>query len=209
MSCIHRFSKGWVLALAVLLSTGSLGEAAPSRLREKKSLWGKFVSFKDAMLTIKLNSGDLVENRLPEDTKTLVWNDGEGLYKPEPTADVLKETKPGTWCVVRIAEQEVTLRLGAKKSSVVGTFVSFKNERMLLLGRNLGESFVKKYGNNMHFNRLSDDVQVYESIDGGEYKLVGPANKVLGDVKEGAVVTVHGQGDDNITLIQIGVPKQK
>lgn len=193
------------LALAVLLGMGSFAAAQ----EQKKSYWGKLVSFKDGTLTIKLNSGDLVENRIPENIKTMVWNDGEGIFKQEAAADVLKAAKPGTWFNVRLAGPNPVLQIGGKKSSVVGTFVSFKNDRMLLLGKNLGESFVKKYGNNMHFNRLSDDVLVYESIDGGEYKLVGVANKVLGDVKEGAVLTVHAQGDDNITLIQIGVPKQK
>ena len=77
----------------------------------------------------------------------------------------------------------------------------------MLLGKNLGESFTKKYGNNLHFNKFADNVPAYESIDGGEYKLIGTANKTLGNVKEGTLVTVHAEGDDNITFIQIGVPK--
>jgi hypothetical protein len=201
MHCINHL---WACALAVLLST-----AGPAEAQEEKAVWGKLVSFQGGTLTIKTNAGALVEKRLPENTKTLVWNDGEGAYKPGALAEVLKEAKPGAWMVVHYAGEEASLRVGAKKSSTVGTFVSFKNDRLLLLGRNIGEAFVKKYGNNLHFNRFSDDVQVYESIDGGDYKRVGPANKVLGSVKEGAVLTVHGEGDDNITLIQIGVPRQK
>ena len=34
-------------------------------------------------------------------------------------------------------------------------------------------------------------------------------SKTLGNVKEGTLVTVHAEGDDNITFIQIGVPKQQ
>jgi len=80
---------------------------------------------------------------------------------------------------------------------------------LLMLGKDLGEKFTKKYGNNLHFNKFRNDVPAYESVDGGEYKLIGTANKVLSDVKEGSVLTVHGEGDDNITLVQIGVPKKK
>jgi len=81
---------------------------------------------------------------------------------------------------------------------------------LLMLGKNLGESFTRKYGNNVHFNKFRLDVPVYESIDGGEYKLVeGTPGKILPNVKEGTLITVHGEGDDNITLIQIGEPKAK
>jgi hypothetical protein len=68
---------------------------------------------------------------------------------------------------------------------------------------------VKKYGDNLHFHTFAEDVPAYESIDGSDYKLIGTANKVLGDVKEGTILTVHAEGDDNITLIQIGVASKK
>ena len=81
--------------------------------------------------------------------------------------------------------------------------------RLLMLGTNLPENFTKRYGNTLPYNRFRDDVPAYESIDGGEYQLIGTANKILGDVKEGTVLTIHGEGDDNITFVQIGVPKNK
>ncbi len=40
-------------------------------------------------------------------------------------------------------------------------------------------------------------------------KVLGFANKELANVKEGTVITVHGEGDDNITVVQIGVPAKK
>ena len=61
----------------------------------------------------------------------------------------------------------------------------------------------------MLYNRFRDDVPVYESVDGGEFKLIGTANKVLAEIKEGTVLNVHGEGDDNITRIEIGTPKKK
>lgn len=198
------FNQVQVAALVVLLSAVAVAEA-----EGEKAVWGKFVSFQDGTLKLKTNSGAVVEERLPENTRALLWNDGEGAYKPGVLAEVLKGAKPGAWVVAGFDGKEAYLRVGARKSATVGTFVSFKDGRLLLLGRNIGEEFVKKYGNNLHFNRFSDEVQVYESVDGGDYKLVGMANKVLGDVKEGAVLTVHGEGDDNITLIQIGTPRRK
>ena len=170
---------------------------------------GRFVSFKDGTLTIAANSGAVLENKIPENAKTLVWNDGEGLYKPADTAAALSQVETGTWLVVRISQANVSLNIGARKGQTIGTFVSFKDNRLLLLGKNLGGSFAKKYGNNVHFNKFRDDVPVYESVDGGEYQMIGTANKVLGDVQEGALLTVHGAGDDNITLVQIGVPTKR
>jgi len=101
------------------------------------------------------------------------------------------------------------IRIGAGKDQVTGTFVSFKDSRLLAIGTNLPESFTKKYGTTLQYNKFRDDVPVHESVDGGEYKLIGTANKMLGSVKEGTVITVHGEGDDNITLVQLGVPKKK
>ena len=182
--------------------------AAKSGPKEKYE-WGKFVSFKHGTLTLKANSGALLENRIPENAKALVWNDEVRDYQLAGVAEALNQAQVGTWTVVQIAKETATIRLGARKDRVVGTFVSFKNDRLLILGKNLPESAIKKYGNTLHFNKLPEGVPVHESVDGGEYKLIGTANKVLGNVKEGTLVTFHSEGDDNITLIQIGVPNKK
>lgn len=180
-------------------------EAAPKPRFE----YGRFESCQDGTLTISLNSGAMQKNQIPENAKTLVWNNDEDKYVPADTAVALQELKAGTWVVINIANDNVTIRLRSRKGSTTGTFVSFKDNRLLILGKNLDERFTKKYGNNLHFNRFRDDVPAYESIDGGEYELIGTANKVLGNVKEGTILTVHAEGDDNITLIQIGVPNEK
>ncbi|MEK6262722.1 MAG: hypothetical protein AABP62_29340 [Planctomycetota bacterium] len=177
--------------------------------QKTKTERGKFVSFKDGTLTLKANSGALIGNKIPESTKTLVWNYDEGAYKPADTAATLNQAKVGTWFVVGVANENVTIRIGARKGSTTGTFVSFKDDRLLILGKDLGESFTKKYGNNVHFNKFVEDIPVYESIDGGDFKLIGTPKAALSNVKEGTIITVHGEGDDNITLIQIGVPKKK
>ena len=58
-------------------------------------------------------------------------------------------------------------------------------------------------------NKFADDVPVYESIDDGAFVYAGNPATVLPKVKEGVIITVHGAGDDNITRIDIGVPKSK
>jgi len=203
---------GMIAGLGVLAAQASQAEkaepkkAAPKEKQER----GRFVAFKDGILSINANSGATLENKIPENTKVSVWNDKENTFKPVATAETLAQTKPGTWMVVSVSDQNVSIRIGARKGMTIGTFVSFKNDRLLMLGKNLGESFTKKYGNNVHFNKFRENVPVYESIDGGEFKLVeGTPGKILPNVKEGTLITVHGEGDDNITLIQIGEPKAK
>ncbi len=169
---------------------------------------GKFVSFKDGTLTIEANDGTLIQNKLPEGTKTLQWND-DGGFKPVDTVATLEQVKAGAWIHIQLEKEAANIRIGSRKGVTIGTYVSYKDNRLLLLSKNLGESFVKKYGNQVHFNKFRDDVQAFESIDGSDYQLLGFANKVLANVKEGTVVTVHGEGDDNITLVQIGVPTNK
>ena len=178
--------------------------------QKDKRGWGKLVSFRDGTLTLESNAEDLlVWTGLDDKTKTMRFDAAAGKHlRAESTTEALSLATPGTWTAV--SDKRADIYLGAKKSQVVGTFVSFKNDRLLLLGKDLGDtSFTRKYGNNLQFNRFRDDVPAYESIDGGEYKLIGTANIVLSDVKEGTVLTVHGEGDDNITLVQIGVLDKK
>ena len=171
--------------------------------QKEKFGFGRFVSFKDGALTLENNAGVLIAwGKISESTKALKYDPDSNDYKEvKGTIAALNEVKPGRY-------KKAFVRIGARVEQVKGTFVSFKNERLLTLGKDLPESFTKRYGNNLHYNRFRDDVPVYESVDGGEYKLIGTANKVLGNVKEGMLVIVHGEGDDNITQIQISVPKK-
>jgi len=169
---------------------------------------GRFVSFKNDTLTLRANSGSLlVWNKIAESTNAMLFDEKAGMFKPA-TAVALNEAKVGAWIHMIIDKGKTTVRIGERKSHMSGTFVSYKNDRLLVLGKDLGGSYVRKYGNQVHFNKFRDDTPAFESIDGGEYKLIGIANKVLGDVREGTILTIHSEGDDNITLIQIGVPKK-
>ncbi len=211
-----------IVPWTIVLTTASAADETADRVLEKtpkkkaedgsqksKMEYGRFVSMKNRTLTIQTNSGDFIENILPENTKTSVWDNSADKYVMAETTEALAKVKAGTWVVVNVANENLTVRIGSRKGSTVGTFVSFKNDRLLMLGKDLDERFTKKYGNNLHFNKFRDDVPAYESVDGGDYQLIGMANKALGNVKEGTVLTVHAEGDDNITLVQIGVAKSK
>jgi len=175
--------------------------------QKEKGGRGKFVSFKDGALILESNSGVLqVWSKIPDNSKTFKWDHEASKYEPvENTTAALTQVKAGTW--VTVGDGKATIRIGAKKGQVTGTFVSYKDGRLLMIGKDLGESYTRKYGNNLHFNKFRDDVPIYESVDGGEYKMIGTANKLLGNVKEGTVLTVHGEGDDNITRVEMGVRK--
>jgi beta-lactamase regulating signal transducer with metallopeptidase domain len=191
---------------AVADNAGNTTPAANPPDQQEKSGYGKFVSFQDGTLTLKGNYSGLVWHNIPEKTPVVHWDDAAGKYVPSGTAEVLGKVEAGTWIIV--GGNKALIRVGARKGRTTGTFVSFKNERLLMLGKDLGPSYTKKYGNQLHMNKFADDVPVYESIDGGDFEFVGNPAKVLPNVKEGAIVTVYGAGDDNITRIEIGVPKK-
>jgi hypothetical protein len=177
--------------------------------QKEKGGRGRFVSFKDGVLVLESNSMALVSwNNIGQATKIFKWDVEANAYKQlDAGAEALKQVKAGTW--VTVSDGKAIIRIGSRSGRTTGTFISFKDERLLILGKDLGESYTKKYGNNLHMHKFRDDVPAYESIDGGEFKLVGMANKVLPSVKEGTIITVHGEGDDNIVLVQIGVPKKQ
>ena len=182
-------------------------EAQPAADQNDKSGYGKFVSFKDGTLTLKGNYSGLVWNNIPETIEVVRWDNEANKYVPAGNADVLSKVEAGTWTIV--GGNKALIRVGARKGSTTGTFVSYKDNRLLMLGKDLGPAYTKKYGNQLHMNKFADGVPVYESIDGGAFEYAGNPATVLPKVKEGVIITVHGAGDDNITRIDIGVSTKK
>ncbi len=200
---------GLMLGMAVMscARVAAQAPAADSADQKDKMGYGKFVSFKDGTLTLKGNYSGLVWKDIPAKTPVVHWDDAAAKYVPSGTAEVLSKVEAGTWIIV--GGNKALVRVGARKGSTTGTFISFKNERLLMLGKDLGPAYTKKYGNQLHMNKFANDVPVYESIDGGDFEFVGNPAEVLPKVKEGAIITIHGAGDDNITRIDLGVPTKK
>jgi beta-lactamase regulating signal transducer with metallopeptidase domain len=176
---------------------------------QAKTYWGRFVSFNERTLTIETNARDSISTQIPADAKASVWNGSLGKHESVPTTVALTQAKVGSLVAVSVADSgDLTLRIGARKGATIGTFVSYKDGRLQIAATNLGEQYTKKYGNVVRFNKFRNDVPAFRSIDGGEYRPVGTANEALTRVRPGTIVTVHGEGDDNTTLVQIGVPKK-
>ncbi len=203
----HRFILGsLLLGIVVLLGVAPATRAADAADQKDQAGRGKFMSFKDGTLTLKGNYGVLAWHNVTEKTQVLRWDDAAVEYKPAGNAEALHKVEAGAW--VMVGGGKSVIRVGSRKGRTTGTFVSFKDDRLLLLGTNLGGSYVKKYGNQVHFNKFAADVPVYESIDGGDFTLAGTPTTALPRVKEGTILTIYGEGDDNITRIEIGVPKK-
>ncbi len=182
--------------------------AAEKTSQMEKAGWGTFVSFKDGTLTLKGNAGELVWNNITEKTKVFL-SENSDLDKPSGIVGVLSKVEVGTW--VFVAGNKTLIRVGAaKEGHITGTFVSFKNDRMLLLGKDLKPgNFTKKYGNQLNFGKFSESVAVFESIDGGDFTLAGTPATALPKIQEGTLVTVYyGQTDGSFVRIEIGVPKK-
>lgn len=176
--------------------------------QKEKHGFGRFVFFQNQTLTLESNEGTLLGwHNITEKTQTLEYDPISNDYKriSDPIVS-LNKVKAGRY--IMVGPSLAYIRIGARHDAVVGTFVSFKDDRLLMFGKSLPDSFVKKYGNNLQYNKFRDDVPIYESVDGGEYKQIGTANKILKDLKEGSILTIHGEGDDNITRAEIGLPKK-
>lgn len=191
---------------------------------------GSFVSFENGVMTLDGqlrpsgsdpgHTGIVKWTNIDDKVKTyVVVGEDKGPdrgYGPAPTLETLKNVKPGTPVFVGPWYgyfDRPGIFVGSTKARTVGTFVSYttgsKSSGLSLLGKDLAPSgFTKKYGNSLFIRGIKEDIPVEESIDGGPFKPVGTVKTTLKDVKEGTLVTVHTHGEGNITLIQLGQPKE-
>lgn len=198
-----------MLMIAALTLVGATRAQETRTDQKNKAGWGTFVSFKEGTLTVKGSGGELVWNNLAEPTKVFQWDQAVREYKPASPAEALSKVEVGTW--VFVADNKAHVRVGAaKEGHTTGTFVSFKDDRMLLLGKDLPvSSFTKKYGNQLNYPKFAENVPVFESIDGSDYTLAGTPATTLPHIKEGTLVTVYyGPADGNFIRIEIGVKKK-
>ncbi len=196
-----------LLLLGVAPWTLTAAETSTVTDQKEQHGFGRFVSFKNGTLTLRGNHGILVWHNLTDKTKVVHWDHAAGEYKPSGTAEGLGKVEADAY--VMVTQGRTLIRVGARKERVTGTFISFKQDRLMIMGKDLPDAFTKRYGSTLHFNKFPEGLPVFESLDGGSFKLVGPAEKVLATVKEGTIVTIYGEGDDNNTRIELGVQKTK
>lgn len=205
-----RFLASCLFAAAIALPS-LLAHAAEGDSPVYKTGRGRLISFQDGKLSLQARNGEtLVYHPLPPQASAVRIDREAGKFVPAEAVAALSAARPGEWIQVIVEKGNATIRVGERKQQTSGTFVSFKEDRLMLLLKVTGpSSYVKKYGNLIHFNKFFDGTPVEESVDGEPYQRIGTAAEVLPKVKEGTVITIYGEGDDNITLIQIGVPKKK
>ena len=173
--------------------------------RTDKSGFGKFVSFQNGALTVhRLDGKFLVWNQFPAQTKFVQFDAAAERFRPVESIEAFKNVKVGTW--IQVADS--TVRIGEEDRRITGSILSFKDQRLLLMGKDPESSYLKVYGPTVHFSKFREDIPAYRSIDGGEYQLIGTANQALADAKEGEIVTLHDEGEGNWTYIEIGVKKK-
>ncbi len=203
-----------LLSMVTLLGTASWTPLAaqaplPDMIDQKDNAgWGTFVSFKNGALILKGSAGALGWANIPEPTKVIHWDAPARNYKTSSSAAILEKVEAGTWIFVAANKAHVVVGAG-KEGRTTGTFVSFKDDTMLLLGKDLPVSeFTKKYGNQLKYPKFAEHVPVFESIDGGDYTFAGTPAVALPKIKEGTLVTVYfGPSDGFFTRIEIGVKK--
>lgn len=211
----RRAHPVWGIAATLLIAAltvvgATRGEEAPRDIvdQQGKAGWGSFVSFKDGTLTLNGNHGGLVWNSINDKTQVFSWDNTAREYRPFSPAEILSKAGAGTW--IFVAENKAFIWIGAaKEGHVSGTFVSYKDDKMMLLGKDLPPSnFTKKYGNALNFPKFAENVPVFESVDGGDYTLAGTPSAVLPKLKEGMLVTVYyGPADGSFFRIEIGTRK--
>lgn len=220
MSC--RLAYAYIIALSIfgicgLMPRPFLAVDPPSAKSQPgealhwtdKSGAGKLVSYQDGALTVRrLDGTSLRWKKLPEQTKFIRFDTTTEKFNPIDGSEAFHNVKLGTWIQVYLVPGDPTARIGEEDRRIRGTFISFKDERLLIQGKDFNLKYFKRYGNTVHFKRFADDLPAYESIDGGEYKLVGMANQVLRDIKEGTLITLHDEGEGNFTFLDIGAKKR-
>jgi hypothetical protein len=181
--------------------------------QKDKSAWGRYVSFQHDTLTLKGNSGELVWHNLSKETKVFRWDDAAHQYLPIGDVETLSKVERGVW--VFVAEGRAKIQVGAgEESHVDGTFISFKNDRLLMQGKDLG-NYAQNKKSQIQFEKFAENVPVFANTANGACKLIGAAETILPTLKERTPITVFAEGDVsqdridllNITRIEIGTAK--
>ena len=189
---------------------------------------GNFVSYENGKLT--LLAADVAPGFIARPTGTVAVEIEPGIPVLEsieggdyaytgPAIDALKTVQKGTLLtarseydadtieVIQIGEPKRKMEryVGQTRGTLRGTFVSFKDGVLRILGKGMNSLATSEYERLLSL-RIADTISIAESIDGGDYQ---PAAGVasLKAVKEGTIVTVR-RVEGVILGIQIGIARQ-
>jgi predicted proteasome-type protease len=204
-----------ICGLVVLAVVPGVALAEDKKAKDK-TVTGKFVSYKDGTLTIKVQ---LVKGEEPKDQTYKVADDFKvvtlsGEEKKEAVAkDAFKGLKDGTSVTVTLGEgDKITgVQIGTakkiekpavKEKVVTGTFVSFKDGTLTVKVRAAKGEEPKD-----QTYKIADDFKVITLS--GEDKKEAVAKDSFRDAKEGSPVTIKIGDGDKVTGVQIGSAKKK
>ena len=164
------------------------------------------MSFIDGKLTLKGKSGLIVLEHIDANYRTFEDNENGPGSKLVVTVEALSRVGAGTVFQVNVAEREIIFGLDHR---VIGTFESYQDGKLSLIATDVPPGSVQKPAGNV-VRTIDPAIPVLESINGGNYKHVGPAGEVLLKVKKGTLVTARSEYDpDIIEVIQLGAPKRQ
>jgi hypothetical protein len=192
---VRQFLCGLV-ALVLIAGVGFTAEKA----KKGKAVSGKFESFADGTLKIKVGKKDdakVQEFKIPDDLKVVTYANDE--KKELSSKDAFKDVKAGTSVAVKLGEDdkviEVTVGTGPKKTS--GNFASYKDGTLTLKVKGKNGEETKTF-------KVADDTKAVTLV--GKDKKEGLVKDAFKDLAEGTPVTLTlGAGDKKSEPKVIGV----
>jgi hypothetical protein len=187
--------------VALLLVAG----AAPAAEKKKgKTVSGKFESYADGVLKIKVGKkGEepkVQDFKIPDDLKVAAYIHDE--KKEVAVKDAFANLKPGSNVVVKLSDDDkvTAVQTGNAPHRAAGTLVSFKHATLTLKvkGKNGEES--KEF-------QIADETKAV-TLTGGDKK-EATAKEALKDLKEGTPVTLTVGGKNKVLGVQVGSAKKK
>jgi hypothetical protein len=186
--------------VALLLVAG----AAPAAEKKGKTVSGKFESYADGVLKIKVGKkGEepkVQEFKVPDDLKVAAYVHDE--KKDVAVKDAFANLKPGANVVVKLSDDDkvTAVQTGNAPHKAAGTFASFKDGTLTLKvkGKNGEES--KEF-------QIADETKAVTLT--GDDKKEATAKEALKDLKEGTPVTLTVGGKNKVLGVQVGGAKKK
>jgi hypothetical protein len=197
----------YAIVLGMVVMPWDLVAPAADRAESKEqTASGTFVSFKDGTLTIKGKSALVIYQQVGANYKTFQNNEHGPGSKLVETVEALSRVSPGAVFHVDVEAREISFGVDHR---VVGTFESYQDGKLTLLAADAPPGFIKKPTGKVALT-IDRSTPVLASIQGGDYRLAGPAGEVLKTVQPGTMLTARSEYDsDLVEVIQIGEPKRK
>ncbi|HKI33211.1 MAG TPA: hypothetical protein VKA46_15270 [Gemmataceae bacterium] len=194
---LRQFLCGLV-ALALIAGVGLAAEKA----KKGKAVSGKFESFADGTLKIKVGKKDeakVQEFKVPDDVKVVTYANDE--KKESSSKDAFKDLKSGTNVSLTLGDDDkiTAVTVGNAPKQTAGTFASFKDGTLTLKVKGKNGEEAKEF-------KVADDTKAVTLV--GKDKKEGTAKDALKEIAEGTPVTVTLGGKNKVIGVEVGSTKK-